>query len=261
MITALLVDDEPSAIARLTEMLAETVDVEVIGTARDVTEAELFIRVRVPDVIFLDVTMPGRLGVDLLPSVAPPTRVIFVTANEAFAVAAFDHGAVDFLLKPFSRERLDTALGRLRAAVAPAANPAGAADVGEAAGARAEAAAAAGGRIVISSDRGRTQERVGLEDILWVAARENHSRIQLRGREPLIVSRPLGEWISILPEPPFHRLDRSLVVQVGLVVRTQRVSRDQTLLFFDGGTDPLPLGRTASSRLHELIDAAGAGRQ
>lgn len=259
MITALLVDDEPSAIARLCELLALMPDVEVIGTARSVADAERFLTVRTPDVVFLDMTMPGRMGLELLSSVRPPTRVIFVTANESFAIPAFDHGAVDFLLKPFGRERLETAVERLRKQRVPP--PAGApADVQmdadsptEEGDPSADGKLSLDGKVALASDRGRSVERVPVADIAWVMAMENYSRTQLAARETALVRRRITEWAAILPEPPFHRLDRSLIVNIDRVVRTQRQSRDQTVVFFDGVTTPLPIGRTAMARLQEIM--------
>lgn len=115
MITALLVDDEPNALKRLTAMLASYESVEVIGSVRSVVEAKRFLRGRDPDVIFLDITMPGRLGVDLLASVRPRTKVVFVTAKESYAVDAFKAGAVDYVLKPFDDDRLAITIERLEA--------------------------------------------------------------------------------------------------------------------------------------------------
>jgi DNA-binding LytR/AlgR family response regulator len=95
VITALLVDDEPLALDRLAALLEEFETVDVVGTARSVDDAERFLRGRVPDVVFLDINMPGRLGIDLVASVPAGTRVVFVTAMEGHAVDAFRHGAVD----------------------------------------------------------------------------------------------------------------------------------------------------------------------
>ena len=106
MITALLVDDEPRAIDRLATLLETFSGVEVIGTAQDVGDAERFLAGRIPDVVFLDINMPGRLGFDLLASVPPGTRIVFVTAHEDRALDAFQAGAIDYVLKPVERDRL-----------------------------------------------------------------------------------------------------------------------------------------------------------
>jgi len=113
MITALVVDDEPRAVDRLAAMLEASGLVEVIGTAGNVDDAERFLAGRVPDVVFLDIDMPRRLGIDLVASLPERTKLVFVTAHEGHAVDAFRHGALDYVLKPFDEERLAVTLGRL----------------------------------------------------------------------------------------------------------------------------------------------------
>jgi DNA-binding LytR/AlgR family response regulator len=118
MITALLVDDEPKAIERLASLLESFPGMEVIGTARDVGDAERFLAGRAPDVVFLDINMPGRLGFDLVASVPAAARIVFVTAHDDRALDAFRAGAVDYLLKPVDRDRLAITIERLEAQLA-----------------------------------------------------------------------------------------------------------------------------------------------
>lgn len=251
MITALLVDDEPKTAKRLASMLSSHPEVEVIGISESVAEAERFLRFRTPDVVFLDMTMPERVGIELLPSIGPRTRVVFVTASEAYAVKAFEHGAVDYVLKPFSAERLAMALDRLRLALSerdrtgPPAPAPGEAAIGS---------ADASGRISLNLGRGRGAELVPLAEIAWIMAAENYTRLQLRGREPVIQRRKMAEWESVLPAPRFVRIDRSLIVQTGLVESLERISAEQTLLRFDGVAETLPIGRTAAARIREALD-------
>lgn len=108
---------------------------------------------------------------------------------------------------------------------------------------------------MISFDKGLSTERVPFTDIAWIVANENYTQVQVRGRGPVLLKRPLTEWAAILPEPMFQRSDRSLLVQLDCLVRTQRQSRDLMLLFFEGISEPLPIGWTEATRLRELIDA------
>ncbi len=78
-------------------------EIEVIGVSRSVADARLFLSWRRPDVVFLDFSMPAGPGVELLPDVGPETQVVFVTVTEVAAVAAFEHGVVDYLLKRTSQ--------------------------------------------------------------------------------------------------------------------------------------------------------------
>ena len=114
----LLVDDEPLARQRLRQMLADHADVAVVGEAEHVDQARELTRAERPDLILLDIRMPGVDGFALVESLhlTPMPYIIFVTAYAEHAVEAFDAAAVDYLLKPFDEERLARALERARAA-------------------------------------------------------------------------------------------------------------------------------------------------
>lgn len=254
MITALLVDDEPRAVARLAELLEKSGEVDVIGTATSVDDAERFLTGRVPDVVFLDIDMPGRLGVDLVASIPPGTRLVFVTAHEGHAVDAFRHGAVDYVLKPFDADRLAITLGRL-ATAAPHAPAAGlptktAGDQATFSGNESPES------IRLTFDAGRRVEIVPLEQVAWIEAVQNYTRVQAAGRSPAVVRRPLQEWDDLLGnDRGFYRLGRSLIIRLPALRSTQWQSRDQTLLFFAGVDAPLPIGRAAAARLREILEA------
>ena len=115
MIRVLVVDDEPLARQRIEDLLAKEADVELAGTATDGEEAVAAIRKLSPDLVFLDVQMPGRTGLEVVEAVGEsmPTT-IFVTAFDQFALKAFDLAAVDYLVKPFDDERFAQALKRAR---------------------------------------------------------------------------------------------------------------------------------------------------
>lgn len=118
MIRALIVDDERRARAYLAKLVAAHSDVEVVGEARDGKSALDAIRELRPDVVFLDVQMPVMNGLEVakaLPAEDSPI-VVFTTAYDQFALAAFDLSATDYLLKPYDGDRLARALDRVRAA-------------------------------------------------------------------------------------------------------------------------------------------------
>jgi DNA-binding LytR/AlgR family response regulator len=114
----LLVDDEPLARARLRRLLGAIDRVEVIGEAGSVPEAAPIVDSLRPDLVLLDVQMPGEDGFALLTRIAHRPAVVFVTAFDHYAVKAFEEHAVDYLLKPFRPERLASAIERVRASLA-----------------------------------------------------------------------------------------------------------------------------------------------
>jgi len=250
MITALVVDDEPRAIEGLTELLETFPGVEVIGTARDVGDAERLLTGRTPDVVFLDIDMPGRLGFELVPSVPASSRVVFVTAHEGRALEAFRAGAVDYVLKPVDRDRLTLTIERLLGWM-PSAGLAG--TESEPRDDEETTLAAVDGVIQLAYAGGRGEESVPLAEIAFVESVRNYTRVQQRGRRPGLVRQTMAEWEAILPSGTFGRISRSLIIQLASIRATQWKSRLQTLVFFEGVEDPLPLGRAATTRLKELV--------
>lgn len=116
-VTALVVDDEPIARAGLRAMLRAFEWVEVVGEAADGESAVERIRTLQPELVFLDVQMPGLLGTEVLRRLERRPFVIFTTAYSEHAVTAFQLGAVDYLLKPFGPARLGEAMERVRSAL------------------------------------------------------------------------------------------------------------------------------------------------
>lgn len=112
-IRALIVEDEPPARRRLMRMLEESGQVEIVAEADTVRDAVAKAREFDPDAIFLDIRIPGGDGFEVLRRLEELPEVVFVTAYDDYAVRAFEADAVDYLVKPVTRERLDEALGRL----------------------------------------------------------------------------------------------------------------------------------------------------
>ena len=112
-ITALLVDDEPRANERMQQLLAAHPEIVVSGIAGNVAEARAFLETHAPDVVFLDVEMPGGSGLGLLNDLPASTQVVFVTAREKYAVQAFAVAALDYLVKPVDPERLADTVARI----------------------------------------------------------------------------------------------------------------------------------------------------
>lgn len=120
MIRALLVDDEPLGRASLRALVEVTPDFEIVGEASNGIEAVERIEDLQPDVVFLDIEMPGLNGFEVLEQVHPAPRVVFVTAYDEYAVRAFEASALDYVLKPISAQRVESTLKRVRAALTTA---------------------------------------------------------------------------------------------------------------------------------------------
>lgn len=255
MIRALVVEDEPAAAKRLVGLLAQFPEVTVIGTAGDVGDAGRLLAAHPLDVVFLDVTLPDGTGFDVVRRIPATTRVVFVTAHADRALDAFDAGAADYLRKPVEPERLAVTIDRLLDrpdGIRPPAAASRTANRSDEAAAGATAATSAD-PLPLPHVGSRLVETVMASEIAWVAARRNFSRVQLPARQPLLVRRSIADWHALLPADTFARIDRSLIIQPAAIRSTQWRSRNQTLVFFHGIGDPLPLGRAATSRLKRLM--------
>jgi two-component system, LytTR family, response regulator len=117
-VKALIVDDEPLARRELRRLLGAFPVVEIVGEAGNIDEARARIEELAPDVVFLDIRMPGGTGFDLLSQLDRVPRVVFTTAYDQYAVKAFEVNALDYLLKPIEPERLAMALQKIQATAA-----------------------------------------------------------------------------------------------------------------------------------------------
>ena len=274
MLTALLVDDEPLANERMRGLLADCGGVNCIGTAGSVATARKALETLAPDVIFLDMEMPGGTGLDLLPSVPEGTQVVFVTAHEKYALEAFAAAALDYLVKPVNPERLSETLRRLKKFAdlqrlqPTAANETSETSPGEDDDDETLVAIPAGpggpGERGLSDTihlRIRHTKRlaaVPIDDICWIESLQNYTRVCLRNPGRLhLFRRRLGEWEVDLPAGLFARLGRSLLVRTDAIAETEFKSRNEKVLKFGAGIEPLVIGRLAAMRLRDILDGEG----
>lgn len=249
-IRTLIVDDEPLARERLRSFLKSEPTVEVIGECGSGTEAIAAIRRDAPDLVFLDMQMPGCNGLQVLAEFPAEKRpaVIFATAHEEFAVDAFDVAAVDYLLKPFDRERLQQALRRAQEHLRRTAPPGGAAT------GSAVAAAAAGGteRITVKAD-GRLVF-LKPEEIVRVEAADNYVMLHLTtGR--LMLRETMTAIETRLGAGKFARVNRSAIVHVDQIRQIEPAQHgDYTVVLRDGTR--LPLSRSLRGQLDRLVPGA-----
>lgn len=211
VLKALIVDDEYPARMELRYQLSHFPDVEIIGEATNAREALRLILALDYDVIFLDVQMPGMTGVELVKQLKgrePMPKVVFVTAYENYAVPAFELRAVDYLLKPFDRQRLAETVQRLREALG--ARP------GEEADPKAEAEEAAPKKSTLSfllTEKDDKQIPLPLNEIVYIFSEGYNVFVQTHG-DRLITRHTLQELTERLPPEQFFRSHRSYLVNI-----------------------------------------------
>jgi two-component system LytT family response regulator len=220
MIRTLLVDDEPLARAGLRALLAREPDVAIVGEAGDGDSAMAGIREHKPDLVLLDVQMPGIDGIEVVRRLAsePLPAIVFVTAHDRFAVQAFEVHALDYLLKPLNDARLAQAVERIGAMLGQRQREAyGAAlrdyvDAGQAS-ARLE-------RINVRSV-GRI-EQIRVADILWVESAGNYVELHLAGRT-VLHRITLNRIETLLAPEDFLRVHRGAIVRRGEIARLDSI--------------------------------------
>lgn len=222
-IRALIVDDELLACRRLRRLLRAEADVAVVGECADGDSALAAIRREGPDLVFLDVQMPGVDGLSLLDKVAPGgvarrPEVVFVTAHDQYAARAFDHAAVDYVLKPIVPERLREAVRRARLRLAKGDT---------------EAPAPPLDRLLVR-ERGRAFF-VRTEDVDWVEAAGNYARLH-QGRRVHAVRTALSALERRLDPRRFRRVSRSALVNVDRVAEIQPWFHGDGLVILQSGT-------------------------
>ena len=230
MLRVMIIDDEPLARQGLRQMLDSLGEVEICGEAESLQQAIDSLPALQPDGLFLDIEMPGGGGFELLSRLENPPPVVFFTAHSEFAARAFDVQAVDYLLKPVRRERLRTALTRLREAAVP---------YGE------------GDRICLRTP-GRTLV-TPLEKIVFLEAEGDFTRVSVEGESPILICQTLGSYENTLPSPPFLRLARSLIVNTARVESITSESGATGSVSLVGIPSPVALGRTALRRLRASV--------
>ncbi|MDE0856870.1 MAG: LytTR family DNA-binding domain-containing protein [Nevskia sp.] len=192
----LVVDDEPLARSNIKALLRDDAGVAAVSECGSGTAALEEIRRTRPDLVFLDVQMPGCDGFEVLEQLGLelPPAVVLVTAHDQYALRAFDAGVLDYLLKPFDEDRFRIALDRARERIAQAASrPAGPA------------------RFVVRS-RGRVQF-IPVADIDWIEAADYYAQLHLAGDAHLL-RRPLSELERELQPLGFCRIHRSIIVNL-----------------------------------------------
>jgi two-component system LytT family response regulator len=240
----LIVDDEPLAREGMLLLLREEESVSGVAQARNGTEAVAMIRAERPDLVLLDVQMPAMDGFDVLKELGadamPP--VIFVTAHDKYAIQAFEVNAIDYLLKPVTRERFSQALNRVRERLRIQ-GP----DNRHMASLLQQLSAAPAYLSRIALRSGGKISFVGVEDILYVQAAENYVQLHQKASRHLLHV-PIATLESSLDPAMFLRIHRSLIVNQRHIQELETGPHGEFLVILHGGA------RLQSSRsYHEKI--------
>ncbi len=230
MMRALIVDDEAPARDKLRRWLDEHPDVEIIGEAADGLAAAAAIEQHSPDVVFLDIQMPGLSGLEVAAQLEPDDAplVVFVTAYDEHAIKAFDLDAADYLLKPFDKDRLRKTLDRLRGRALGAGNPAVRV-------ARLQTGSSERLLVPRKDGKGEGLQLIDASSILWLEADDNYVHVHTT-QARFMLRRTLSDLLAQLGEHRFVRIHKSAAVNLAEIETLAPLFKGDHEITLRGGT-------------------------
>lgn len=251
MIRTLICDDEPLARERVRSLVADQPGFEVIGEATDGDQAVQAILGQQPDLVFLDVQMPRRTGFDVIREVGPDRMpaVVFVTAYDQWAIKAFDVHAVDYLLKPFDRDRFEGAVDRVRKTLDAQEGGALKTQLMQLVRDLQPAAAVKQDRLVVKS--GGRLFFLRADEIDWIEAAGNYVRVHV-GKDAHLLRETMNTIEGRLDQKMFLRIHRSRIVNMERVKELHPwFNGDYAVILRDG--TKLMLSRGYRDKLQERL--------
>lgn len=244
VLRAIIVDDEELARRVVRELLQPHPEIQIVAECENGFEAVKAVAEHKPDLLFLDVQMPKLTGFDVLELIGAEPAVIFVTAYDEFAMKAFEVHAVDYLLKPIGKERLEAALERAKARL------------GETRPAAAELSAAARApgqyaeRLVVKD--GTKVTLIPAAKLDYAEAQDDYVALASEGKKHL-KQQTIASLEASLDPTEFVRIHRSYLVNLERVARIEPYGKDSRLAILTTGAR-LPVSRTGYARLKALLD-------
>ena len=246
MPTALIAEDEPRLRARLVELLGQVwPDLEIVAQAEDGTQALAALATHAPDVLFLDIRMPGATGIDVARAAAGRAHVVFITAYDEYAVAAFERGAVDYLLKPLDAPRLFETVRRLKERLAQP--PADLRDLLAHLGAR---SAPAPLRWIQASVANKLRF-ITVEEILYFEADAKYVRV-VTAKGDAIIRKPIRELVAELDAQRFWQIHRGIIVNIDAIDTVVRDDDGRTEVRIKPTGSTLPVSESYRHRFRQM---------
>ncbi len=248
MPTALIAEDEPLLAEELTDARGRLwPELAVVARARDGIDAVRLVDEHAVDVVFLDIQMPGMTGLDVAKQLGQRTHVVFVTAFDQHAVTAFEHGAVDYVLKPVTVPRLAMAVSRVKERLGRAPN--------DISGVLRELAAQRGeGRSYlrwVNASVGQTIKLITVEEICYFKADNKYTLVVTPTAESLI-KKPIKELCDELDPAQFWQIHRSTLVNMAHVTAVTRDLRGQLQVKLKQRNESLPVSESYTHLFRQM---------
>ena len=237
---AIIIDDEPLARMMVKEYLQSYPDIEILQECNDGFEGIKAIQLYQPDLIFLDIQMPKINGFEMLELIDQPPQVIFTTAFEEYAIKAFETHAADYLLKPFSKERFDKAIQKLKTNTA---------NNTQAIIETASQSPVQSNRIVVK-DGGKIKI-IPIAQIQYVEAADDYVKIHTADGV-FLKKKTMQYFENSLQQQQFIRVHRSYIINTQLITRIDPHEKDSHLVLLSTGAR-LPVSKAGYAKLKEML--------
>ncbi|HSC22987.1 MAG TPA: LytTR family DNA-binding domain-containing protein [Casimicrobiaceae bacterium] len=247
MARALIAEDEPLLRAQLKARLVEAwPELTEIIEAENGEQALAFVHDRVPDVVFLDIRMPRKSGIEVAQALAGRCHVVFVTAYDEYAIAAFDEGAVDYVLKPVTAQRIAKVVSRVkeRLALPPL-------DLAALLRRLAERDESAAPLKWIRASLGNVMQMIPVADVVYFRAEDKYTKVVTRDAEALI-RKPIKDLYDELDQEAFWQIHRATIVNLNAIARIERDFRDQPVITLKSRPERLTVSRTFAHRFKTM---------
>ncbi len=247
MPTALIAEDEPLLRAQLKSRLADAwPELAIVGEAVNGEEAIALADSLRPDFAFLDIRMPVKTGLDVARAISPRCHVVFVTAYDEYAVAAFEAGAVDYVLKPPTPERIAKVVARLkgRLTLAPL-------DLTALLARLAAREDGPGPLNWIRASLGASMKMIAVADVVYFQAEDKYTKVVTTDGEALI-RKPIKELFDELDSETFWQVHRGTIVNLRAIARVDRDWRDQPVITLKDRAEKLTVSRTFAHRFKAM---------
>jgi len=239
---AIIIDDEPLARSIINEYIQSFSQIDIVQECNDGFEGLKAIMQHKPDLIFLDIQMPKITGFEMLELIEQPPAVIFTTAFDEFAMRAFEAHAIDYLLKPFSKERFDKAVNKLIAQ--PKLN-----EVALPALLQSPSTAFSTERIVVKN--GGKIKIIFLHEILYLQAADDYVKIYTK-EGSFLKNKTMGFFEATLPTHQFARTHRSFIINVQEITRIDPYEKESYLAILKSGAR-IPVSKNGYGKLKAVL--------
>jgi two-component system LytT family response regulator len=234
---ALIVDDENLARKDLISILKDFKDIECVGEAKNIITAKDAIEKLNPNLIFLDIKMPGESGFDLLEHISDNTNIVFVTAFDEYAIRAFEVNALDYLLKPVTKDRLELTLEKLE---------------------ENEEKKQEGLKDLNFDDQiflklNKKYHFLKINTIIQITSEGDYSKVQTKNGNISLTTKSMKEWESRLPINHFIRIHRSTIINTDVVDRIEPWYNNAHRVYLKGTSKPVVMSRRYFVKIKEKL--------